>query len=113
MGEMGGRRVRQGTSLTSWVAAISCMCLLSSVSAQFGGFGGPAAKEAVPAVKSDLPYIRCSVCEALAKNAYRQIKAAKDAQKPGKKVMLQEPCNLGDTQKTDVPLIFERKACTQ
>ena len=104
MGEMGGRHVRQGTTLTSWFAAIFCLCLLSSALAQFGGFGGPAAKEAIPAVKSDLPYIRCSVCEALAKNAYRQIKAAKDAQKPGKKVSRQHICHLRKYREDFVPL---------
>ena len=103
MVEMGSRRVRQGTMVTSWFAAIFCISLLSSASAQFGGFGGPAAKESIPAVKSDLPYIRCSVCEALAKNAYRQIKAAKDAQKPGKKVRRQCVCVFGDIGKIDGP----------
>ena len=67
-------------------AAICCICFLGSAAAQFGGFGGPAGADPIPAVKSDLPYIRCGACEALAKNAYRQIKALKDAQKPGKKV---------------------------
>ena len=112
MGEMGGRRVRQGTMVTSWFAAIFCISLLSSALAQFGGFGGPAAKETVPAVKSDLPYIRCSVCEALAKNAYRQIKAAKDAQKPGKKVRRQYVCEFGGIRKIDVPLTSGKKTCT-
>ena len=69
-----------------WFAAICCILLLGPAAAQFGGFGGPAGGDPVPAVKSDLPYIRCGACEALAKNAYRQIKALKDAQKPGKKV---------------------------
>lgn len=112
MVEMGGRRVRQGTVVTSWFAAIFCISLLSSASAQFGGFGGPAAKEAIPAVKSDLPYIRCSVCEALAKNAYRQVKAAKDAQKPGKKVRRQCVYAFGDIGKIDVPLTSGKKPCT-
>ena len=69
-----------------WFAAICCISLLGPAAAQFGGFGGPAGGDPIPAVKSDLPYIRCGACEALAKNAYRQIKALKDAQKPGKKV---------------------------
>ncbi len=69
-----------------WFAAICCISLLGPAAAQFGGFGGPAGGDPIPAVKSDLPYIRCGACEALSKNAYRQIKALKDAQKPGKKV---------------------------
>ena len=68
------------------VAAICCILSFGPATAQFGGFGGPAGADPIPAVKSDLPYIRCGACEALAKNAYRQIKALKDAQKPGKKV---------------------------
>lgn len=60
------------------------LVFLASANAQFGGgFGG--APEAAP-VKSDLPYIRCGVCEALAKHAFRQVKAVKDALKPRKKV---------------------------
>ncbi len=76
----------QGNMCLWEFAAICCLLILGPAAAQFGGFGGPAAKEAAPAVKSDLPYIRCGACEALAKNAYRQIKALKDAQKHGKKV---------------------------
>lgn len=55
--------------------------------AQFGGMGmGMGGEPEATAVKSDLPYIRCQVCETLAKNAYRQVKTAQDALKPGKKV---------------------------
>ena len=65
-------------------AFLALAILATCASAQFGGgFGG--APEASP-VKTDLPYIRCGVCEALAKHAFRQVKAAKDALKPGKKV---------------------------
>ena len=64
-----------------WCGAVLALALLvTQASAQFGG-----EPEAAP-VKSDLPYIRCAVCEAVAKNAYRQVKAARDALKPGKKV---------------------------
>ena len=56
------------------------------VSPAWGQFGGPPPTPSIPPVKSDLPFIRCGVCEALAKNAYRQVKAARDKLKPGKKV---------------------------
>ncbi len=72
--------------MRTWLfGAFSALAFLAScASAQFGGgFGG--APEAAP-VKSDLPYIRCGVCEALAKHAFRQVKTVKDALKPGKKV---------------------------
>ena len=60
--------------------------LVLLVSPAWGQFGGPAPTPSIPPVKSDLPFIRCGVCEALAKNAYRQVKAARDKLKPGKKV---------------------------
>ncbi|KAK9805670.1 hypothetical protein WJX72_011115 [[Myrmecia] bisecta] len=49
------------------------------------GFGD-SRKPPAAAVKSDIKYINCQVCELLAKNAYRQVKAARDALKPGKKL---------------------------
>ena len=79
---VGGRDLQQRHAMHLCLfAAISSLFLFGPAAAQFGGFGGPAAKEGAPAVKSDIPYIRCSACEALAKNAYRQIKTVKDAQK--------------------------------
>lgn len=39
-----------------------------------------------------LPIGRCGVCEALAKNAHRQVKALRDDLKPGKKVVPEMPC---------------------
>ncbi len=83
---MGRQATEIGFPHLSIFAAICSLLVLGPVVAQFGGFGGPGGSEPVPAVKSDLPYIRCGACEALAKNAYRQIKTIKDAQKPGKKV---------------------------
>lgn len=48
----------------------------------------PPGRAAAKAVKSDVQYIECQVCELLAKNAYRQVKAKRDQLKPGKKVRL-------------------------
>lgn len=42
------------------------------------GFGGPKGPEA-KAVRSDIPFIKCEVCEHLAKQAYRQAGAFKKA----------------------------------
>ena len=53
--------------------------------AQFGGMGGPKQPTFKP-VKSDIPFIKCQVCEQLAKAAFRQVKAARDKVKPGHKV---------------------------
>lgn len=56
------------------------------------GFAGPnsgGSGLSVPgtaASKSDVKYIKCEVCGLLAKQAYRQVKAAEKALKPGKKV---------------------------
>lgn len=41
----------------------------------------------LPPVKSDIPYIKCQVCEQLIKNAHRSIREQKSAEKPGKKVI--------------------------
>ena len=49
--------------------------ILPSTLAQFG-FGGPKGPEP-KAVRSDIPFIRCEVCEHLAKQAYRQVGAFK------------------------------------
>lgn len=38
-------------------------------------------------VKSDIKYIKCQVCELLAKNAYRQVNDLKKSLKPNKKVL--------------------------
>ncbi|KAK9810765.1 hypothetical protein WJX73_005789 [Symbiochloris irregularis] len=39
------------------------------------------------AVKTDVPYITCQVCELLAKHAHRQVKAKRDELAPGKKLL--------------------------
>lgn len=69
------------------LALAATLLLASYVSAQMGmpgQFGGN--RPTYTAVKTDIPYIRCGVCEALAKNAYRQVKTARDALPSGKKV---------------------------
>jgi len=43
-------------------------------------------KPVVAAVKSDIPYIRCSVCEATAKNLFRQITSMRKDARPGTKL---------------------------
>ena len=43
-------------------------------------------EEKIPAVKSDIKYIRCQVCEHLAKQARNVVKALQAELKPGKKV---------------------------
>ena len=59
--------------------------LMCTATAQ-GQFGGPGAKASAKAVKSDVKYIRCQVCEAIAKHAIREVKAMREELKPGKKV---------------------------
>ena len=68
------------------VALAATALLAAGVAGQMppGQFGG--SRPSYTAVKSDIPYIKCGVCEALAKNAYRQVKTARDALRPGKKV---------------------------
>ncbi len=74
-----------GGNLRAALALAAAALLAACATAQMppGTFGG--SRPTFTAVKSDLPYIRCGVCEALAKNAYRQVKAAREALRPGKK----------------------------
>lgn len=60
---------------------LAVMLLLPEAQAQMGAGG---AKQKAPAVKSDLKYIRCSVCEEMVKNIHRDVKQMRDEQ--GKKV---------------------------
>jgi hypothetical protein len=75
-----------GGNLRAALALAAAALLAACARAQMppGTFGG--SRLTFTAVKSDLPYIRCGVCEALAKNAYRQVKTAREALRPGKKV---------------------------
>ena len=76
--------------------------LAASVAGQMppGQFGG--SRPTFTAVKTDIPYIKCGVCETLAKNAYRQVKTARDALRPGKKVW---PCiRLSSRQQSAIPV---------
>ena len=63
--------------------ALLLLCMLATVCGQ--GFSNPK-KPAAAARKEDIKYIKCQACEALAKHALRQVKAAREDLKPGKKV---------------------------
>ena len=68
------------------VALIFCFAVLAS--AQFGGKRPPPPK--APVWKEDIKYIRCQVCEAMAKQALRTVKSMKD-EAGAKRVRLNEP----------------------
>jgi hypothetical protein len=70
-----------GQGMWQLAAALCTVLALSRLGAAFS----PNAPPALP-VKTDIKFIRCQVCEALAKNAHRQAKSLRDAVKPGKKV---------------------------
>ena len=80
-----GYKPSPGMRRHRWCLLALAVALVASASAQFGGRGGPAQPEAT-AVKSDIKYIKCEVCQLVAKHAYRQVKAAEKELKPGKKV---------------------------
>lgn len=61
------------------------LCILLSANAQFNP-SKPAAKP----VKSDIKYIKCQVCELLAKNAYRQVKDLQKTLKANQKVSIRQ-----------------------
>ena len=68
------------------------LCTLALASGQ--GFTNPK-KPAAVGRKEDVQYIKCQACEALAKNALRQVKAAREGLKPGKKVScFSKSCNI-------------------
>lgn len=69
----------RNTAVRTVLVACFAFCAL----AQFNP-SKPAAKP----VKSDIKYIKCQVCELLAKNAYRQVNDMKKAVKPNKKVVV-------------------------
>lgn len=64
-------------------AAIGVL-LLVCCSAQ--GFGGGKSENKIPAVKSDIKYIKCQVCETYVKHAVRSVKKMRDEATPSHKV---------------------------
>ncbi len=70
-------------------AALLLGVLSSCVLAQFN----PSKPPAKP-VKSDIKYIKCQVCELLAKNAYRQVNDLQKTLKPNKKVQVSRSLRL-------------------
>lgn len=58
-----------------WLFLLALFLQISSMQAQFG-MGGPKGPEPT-AVRGDIKYIRCDVCEHLAKQAFRQAGAFK------------------------------------
>lgn len=69
--------------------AVLVACIGVFASAQFN----PSKPPAKP-VKSDIQYIKCQVCELLAKNAYRQVNDMKKALRPNQKVLLFVRCQV-------------------
>lgn len=66
---------------TMFLAALLLACMSSCALAQFN----PSKPPEKP-VKSDMKYIKCQVCELLAKNAYRQVHDLQKSLKPNKKL---------------------------
>ena len=78
-------------SFVTRTVLLACIGLFAA--AQFN----PSKPPAKP-VKSDIPYIKCQVCELLAKNAYRQVNDMKKALRPNQKVYLCASCHSYATQ---------------
>lgn len=74
-------------SFRAALALVMLLALEGGAQAQFGGMGGMGGglPKADPR-REDLPYIRCQVCELLAKNAYKTVKKMLRESKPSKKV---------------------------
>jgi hypothetical protein len=63
--------------------------LVVSSEAQMPGMpGGKKEKVKAPAVKSDIKYIKCSVCEEIVKSLHREVKTMRDALSKNKKVRI-------------------------
>lgn len=74
-------------SIVTWTVLVACTGFFAA--AQFN----PTKPPAKP-VKSDIKYIKCQVCELLAKNAYRQVNDMKKALRPNQKVLVSASCQL-------------------
>eukprot|EP00887_Chlorella_sp_A99_P006608 scaffold3.g6608.t1 len=74
-------------SFRAALALVMLLALEGGAQALFGGMGGMGGglPKADPR-REDLPYIRCQVCELLAKNAYKTVKKMLRESKPSKKV---------------------------
>lgn len=84
------------------LAALAALAVLLSVAdAEIGiaGFGDGKGQDipGTAAVKNDIPYIKCEVCNLVGKHAYRQVKAAEKELKPGKKVSSLTPSIEGSS----------------
>lgn len=74
---------------------LCALCLIALAGLAECQFGQQPEKPIIPAVKSDLPYIRCGVCEAFVRNAFKHVEAARAELKPGAKVLFcLKCCNL-------------------
>ncbi|GBF95667.1 hypothetical protein Rsub_08649 [Raphidocelis subcapitata] len=68
-------------------ALAACLIVLAagSCAAQFD-FGGGGGRQTPPAVRADVPFIRCGVCQHFVKQALRVLKTMREELKPGKKL---------------------------
>lgn len=64
--------------------AVMGLCFMACAVVATGQFKG--GEEKAPARKSDIPYIKCQVCQHLVREAARSIKKRRDGLNPGKKV---------------------------
>ncbi len=66
-------------------AAAAVALLPTPARAQFD-FGGPTKRELPPAVRADVPFIKCGACQLYVKHALRAVRVMREELKPGKKV---------------------------
>lgn len=69
---------RMGVGMAARALALACLCGAASAMMPGMGMGGGKDEKKFPAVKADVKYIRCGVCEEMAKNMHREIKKMRD-----------------------------------
>lgn len=77
----------RGLQKMALLALLAAALLLAApVAAMFPGMGGNKPPPKVPAVKADIPFIKCQVCEAIIKQAREVVKDLRAGLKPKQKV---------------------------
>jgi hypothetical protein len=70
------------------VGLVACLLLVVAAScrAQFDMPGAGGQKDLPPAVRSDIQFIKCSVCQLFVRQSMRTVRKLREELKPGKKV---------------------------
>jgi hypothetical protein len=79
---------KHAPALAAVLLMLAAVAQAFDMDSMMAGMPKPEQKKA-PAVKEDIPYIRCQVCEAVVKQSIKLVKDLRAEVKPGKKVRFQ------------------------